>query len=244
MRRSSARSPARARPRGPARRPGPRRRAPERVIGRAVHPRTVVVTDTSPRAPGSPRRWARPRPRPRRWPSDRARRARRRPGRRGKSERRERAPRLGAHRGDVARRGHERAEPQSAHPSELAAKVRLFDLLVDRPDEPRRRRPDSTVEHRGVVADARRSSPGRRPPKRAKRRAIVRARSAGTALSRPRRHGPPADRASGNRTTNSVPCGSLSSMGIVPPCASTRRFTIDSPSPVPPYSRVDDESTW
>src|SRR5262249_42159218 len=49
--------------------------------------------------------------------------------------------------------------------------------------------------------------------------------------------------AEGNVHTNTVPLGSLPSMWIVPPCASTRRFTIDSPSPVPPYSRVDDEST-
>lgn len=48
----------------------------------------------------------------------------------------------------------------------------------------------------------------------------------------------------GKRTTNTVPCGTLSSMCTVPLWASTSLFTIDRPSPVPPYSRVDEESTW
>lgn len=29
-----------------------------------------------------------------------------------------------------------------------------------------------------------------------------------------------------------------------PPCPSTKLFTMARPMPAPPYSRVDDESTW
>lgn len=51
-------------------------------------------------------------------------------------------------------------------------------------------------------------------------------------------------RSTGSVTTKTAPCGVLSSIVTRPSCASTRRFTIERPRPVPPYSRVDEESTW
>ena len=51
-------------------------------------------------------------------------------------------------------------------------------------------------------------------------------------------------RSTGSVTTKTAPCGVLSSMRTFPSWASTSRFTMESPSPVPPYSRVEDESTW
>ena len=48
----------------------------------------------------------------------------------------------------------------------------------------------------------------------------------------------------GSDTTKTVPLGLLSSMRMSPECASTSLFTMDRPRPVPPYSRVLDESTW
>ena len=48
----------------------------------------------------------------------------------------------------------------------------------------------------------------------------------------------------GRDTMNAVPRGTLSSMRTVPAWAWTRRRTMERPSPVPPYCRVLDESTW
>lgn len=104
-----------------------------------------------------------------------------------------------------------------------------FDLLVDRDHELAAR----LGEHRGVVAD----------------RELDRGRRAG-----PERPADPGDELllagaglhapAGRLTTNTAPRGEPSSMWIEPSWASTSRLTIERPRPVPPYSRVDDESTW
>jgi hypothetical protein len=51
------------------------------------------------------------------------------------------------------------------------------------------------------------------------------------------------ERLHGKVTMNTEPLGWLSTIRTLPSCASTSRRTIDSPSPVPPYSRVELEST-
>src|SRR5262249_39134152 len=48
---------------------------------------------------------------------------------------------------------------------------------------------------------------------------------------------------SGMVNENVDPWPGAESIHTLPPCASTRRLTIDSPRPVPPYSRVDELST-
>jgi hypothetical protein len=160
----------------------------------------------------------------------------------GENERRERAPRLGPHRGEVARGGGEGAEADVPEREEVAREVCPLDLLVHGPHELRPRR---WREDRRVVADADDDSArARRPEPLAQ---PLDARELAAAHGQGRRLGRFDGRsagAEGIETTKIAPWGSLSSMQIVPPCASTSRFTMDRPRPVPPYSRVDEESTW
>ena len=71
---------------------------------------------------------------------------------------------------------------------------------------------------------------------------VPRVGASGTTLRRDLKIG--REPAIGRSTEKTAPVGSLPLTHTLPACASTSRFTIESPRPVPPCSRVDDESTW
>jgi len=229
--------------------PAPRSRrlaAPCASSGRALAPRSVVVIDASPPRDRFPPTIARPSTRAAPPAPRRARRAvvvHRLPGERAPTARttarRPSPPRS-------ARRRHERPHPTSPHAARSARKC-----------TPRPARRLSTRAALRARRTARRARPGRAPPRRrrspddrrvhrhtgpawksrAELRDPTRARAHGAA-------GPTAvpTTSAGSRRTGPVGCSPRSR--FVPRAPRRSAFTIDSPSPVPPYSRVDDESTW
>ena len=238
--RSSARSPAAASPTRPAIHSPSPARAPRARDRRARTSRAASSRSTAagprerlPPTTGAPDALAPPRAGRARAP-----RAPRRRRRRGTTSADERAPRRGAHRGDVARGRHEAAPARRPrHDDELAPEVHALDLLVDGPHELARRAATSTAASSPMPTSTPRARPRAEQRARASRCGLARP-SAARAASGDARRLRHARRRLRERHDEHVPRGALSSMRIVPPCASTRRFTMERPSPVPPYSRV------